>query len=61
MLKSLVSERLSAAAEEIVGIVGRILTEYENEALGLKQDIDRKRRLLDRILQPEIKLHRAGW
>ena len=61
MLKSLVNERLSAAAEEILRTVGRILTEYEDEALGLKQDIDRKQRLLDMILQPEIKLHRAGW
>ena len=61
MLESLVNERLSAAAEEILRTVGRILTEYKDEALGLKQDIDRKRRLLDMILQPEIKLHRAGW
>ena len=60
MLKSLVNERLTAAAEEILGSVGRILTEYEDEALGLKQDIDCKRRLLDMILKPEIKLHRAG-
>ena len=61
MLKSLVNERLSAAAEEIFGGLERILTEYEDEALALKQDIDRKRRLLDLILQPEVKLHRAGW
>ena len=61
MMKSLVNKRLSAAAEEIFGRVGRILTEYEDEALALEQDIDRKRRLLDMILQPEIKLHRAGW
>ena len=59
-LKSLVNKRLSAAAEEIFGSVGRILTEYEDEALALKQDIDHKRRLLDMILKPEIKLHRSG-
>ena len=59
-LKSLVNERLSAAAEEILWTVGRILTEYEDEALSLKQEIDHKRNLLDRILKPYGKLHRAG-
>ena len=60
-LESFVKERLSAAAEEICGTLGRILTEYEDEASRLKQDIDCKRRLLDLILKPRVKLHRAGW
>ena len=60
-LKSLVNERLSAAAEEIFGTVEHILTEYEDEALSLKQEIDRKSRLLDMVLKPYIKVHRAGW
>ena len=60
-LKSLVNERLSAAAEEIFGTVEHILTEYEDEAFSLKQEIDRKSRLLDMVLKPHIKLHRAGW
>ena len=60
-LKSLVNQRLSAAAEEIFWVVGRILTEYEEEAFHIKQETDRKRRLLDMVLQPIVKLHRAGW
>ena len=60
-LKSLVNERLSAAAEEIFGAVGQIVKEYEDEAFSLKQEIDRKHRLLDLVLKPYIKLYRAGW
>ena len=44
-LNYLVNKQLSAAAaEEILGIVGRIITEYENQAFLLKQVIDRQRR-----------------
>ena len=60
-LKSLVNERLSAAAEEIFGAVGQIVMEYEDEAFSLKQEIDSKSRLLDMVLKPYIKLYRAGW
>ena len=60
-LKSLVNERLSAAAEEIFGTVGQIVTEYEDEAYSLKKEIDRQRRRLDMVLKPYIKLSRAGW
>ena len=60
-LKSLVNQKLSAAAEDIFGIVGRILTDYEDEAFRIKQETAHKRRLLDMVLQPIVKLHRAGW
>ena len=60
-LKSLVNQRLSAAAEEIFGVVGRILTEYEDEAFHIKEEIDNKRRLLDMVLQPFAELQRTGW
>ena len=56
-LKSLVNERLSAAAEEIFGTVEKLVTEYYNEAFSLKQEIDHKSRLLDMALN----LYRAGW
>ena len=60
-LKSLVNERLSAAAEEIFGAIGHIVREYEDEAFSLKQEINHKSRLLDMVLKPYIKLYRAGW
>ena len=55
IVTSLVYGRLSAAAEEILRTVGRIVTEYEDEAFHLKQEIDCKRRLVD------MALDRAGW
>ena len=51
----------TAAAEEIFGIARLITAEYEDEAFRYKQEIDRQRRLLDMVLKPNIKLHRAGW
>lgn len=53
VLREFVNERLAAAAEEIFGVFGRTVAEYEAE-------IDRQRRLLDLLCKPEIKLHRIG-
>ncbi|XP_073321824.1 uncharacterized protein [Pagrus major] len=50
-LRDFVSERLTAAAEEIFGVFIKTIVEYEEE-------IDRQRRLLDVVLKPQIKLHR---
>ncbi|KAK2896043.1 hypothetical protein Q8A73_015531 [Channa argus] len=50
-LREFVSERLTAAAEEIFGVFENIIVEYEEE-------IGRQRRLLDAVYKPEIKLHR---
>ncbi|KAL7404487.1 hypothetical protein ABVT39_015516 [Epinephelus coioides] len=51
-LREFVNQRLTAAAEEILGVFVRTIVEYEEE-------IDRQRRLLDIVLKPEIKLHRT--
>ncbi|XP_039660532.1 zinc finger and SCAN domain-containing protein 2-like [Perca fluviatilis] len=50
-LREFVTERLTAAAEEIFRAVGKTIVEYEEE-------IARQRRLLDVVWKPEIKLHR---
>ncbi|XP_054467311.1 zinc finger protein 625-like [Anoplopoma fimbria] len=50
-LREFVNERLSAAAEEIFGVLKEAIDEYEEE-------IDRQRRLLDIVWKPAIKLHR---
>ena len=60
-LDFLINKQLSAAAaEEILGIVGRIMTEYENQAFLFKQEIDRQGRQLG-DLQSSAELERAGW
>ncbi|XP_059195191.1 zinc finger protein 436-like [Centropristis striata] len=50
-LRQFVSERLTAAAEEIFGVLEKTLVVYEDE-------IDRQRKLLDIFWKPQIKLHR---
>ena len=58
-LASLVNKRLSAAAQEIFGSVGQMITEYEDEAFSLKKDIERQSRLLDMVLKSYIR--EPGW
>ncbi|XP_060894484.1 zinc finger protein 70-like [Labrus mixtus] len=50
-LRGFVNERLTAAAEEIFRVFQRTIVEYEEE-------IERQRRLLGDVLNPEIKLRR---
>lgn len=52
-LRKLINERLTAAAEEILGVCERTIVVYEEEVV-------RQRKLLDILLKPEIKLHRTG-
>ena len=53
-LNSLVNKQLTAAAvDDILGIVGKIITEYKDQAFYFKQEIDRQQHNPD--------LHRAGW
>ena len=52
-LREFINERLTAAAEEIFGVLNKTIVQYEEQ-------IDRQRRLLDNAWKPEIKLHRIG-
>ncbi|XP_075931731.1 uncharacterized protein LOC142931619 [Anarhichas minor] len=56
MLRLLINQRLTAAAEEIFGVFGRTLAEYEEEISRSKLEIDRQRRLLDLSRKPQISL-----
>uniref|UniRef100_UPI0037E87908 oocyte zinc finger protein XlCOF20-like n=1 Tax=Semicossyphus pulcher TaxID=241346 RepID=UPI0037E87908 len=49
--REFINERLTAAAEEIFGVLEKTIVEYEEE-------IDRQRKLLDIVWKPEIKLQR---
>ncbi|XP_050928022.1 putative mediator of RNA polymerase II transcription subunit 26 [Lates calcarifer] len=53
-LKEFINQRLTAAAEEIFGVLEKTIVEYEDV-------VDRQRKLLDIVLKPEIKLHRTGF
>lgn len=54
MLRVLINQRLTAAAEEIFGVFGRTIAEYEEEISRSKLEIDRQRRLLDLSRKPQI-------
>lgn len=53
-MRRFVCDRMTAAAQEILGAFERKIENYEAE-------IARQRRLLNAVLTPEIKLHRKGW
>ncbi|XP_034748714.1 zinc finger protein 271-like [Etheostoma cragini] len=55
MLRALVEQRLTAAAEEIFGLFERTIAEYEEELCRSKEENERQRELLD----AEFRLHRA--
>ncbi|KAM9424389.1 uncharacterized protein KZ484_001126 isoform 2-T2 [Pholidichthys leucotaenia] len=59
MLRGIVTEKLNAAAREILAVVERTVADYEEEASGFRQEIDRQRRQLE-LLQPRVKLERKG-
>ncbi|XP_033490521.2 uncharacterized protein LOC117262014 isoform X1 [Epinephelus lanceolatus] len=55
----LVKQHLTAAVEQIVELFERTVTEYEKKLSRSNEDIDRQRKLLDAVLKPEVRLHRA--
>ncbi|XP_035537180.1 zinc finger and SCAN domain-containing protein 21-like [Morone saxatilis] len=60
MLRLLINQRLTEAAEEIFGVFGRTIAEYEEEISRSKLEIDRQRRLLDLSRKPQISVQVDG-
>ncbi|XP_029597330.1 zinc finger protein 239 [Salmo trutta] len=60
-LNVFVTERLSAAAVEIFGVVEKTIAEYQEEICLSAEENERLRRLLDMATKPEITLHRADF
>uniref|UniRef100_A0A8C2X5X1 C2H2-type domain-containing protein n=1 Tax=Cyclopterus lumpus TaxID=8103 RepID=A0A8C2X5X1_CYCLU len=59
MLRALVKQRLTAAAQEIFGLFERTIAEYEEELCASKEENERQRELLDAVFNPQLRLHRA--
>ncbi|KAM9425634.1 uncharacterized protein KZ484_011522 [Pholidichthys leucotaenia] len=55
LLRGVIAERLTTAAREILAVVERTVADYEEEASGFRQELDRQRRQLE-LLQPEVKM-----
>ncbi|KAM6974301.1 uncharacterized protein LKV04_015939 [Tautogolabrus adspersus] len=60
MLRLLINQRLTEAAEEIFGVFGRTIAEYEEEISRSRLEIDRQRRLLDLSRKPQISVEFTG-
>ncbi|CAB1436948.1 unnamed protein product [Pleuronectes platessa] len=61
-LRAMLTERLTAAAEEIVSVFEETVAVYEDRMERLdwsEQEIYRQRRLLDAVMKPELQLHRV--
>ncbi|XP_037831554.1 zinc finger protein 70-like [Kryptolebias marmoratus] len=59
VLRSLLTMRLTAAAEEIVDLFKKTVVDYEVRVLRAEKEIFRQRRQLDALLQPEVRLLRT--
>lgn len=60
LLNVFLRERLIAAAVEIFGVVENTIVEYQEEISRSKAENKRLQKLLDLVIKPQIKLHRAG-
>ncbi|KAK7889199.1 hypothetical protein WMY93_024759 [Mugilogobius chulae] len=54
IVRALVGERLTAAAEEIFALVERTIVEYEEELCRSKEENQRKQQLLDALLDAQL-------
>ncbi|XP_038871349.1 zinc finger protein 79-like [Salvelinus namaycush] len=59
LLQVYLNERLTAVAVEIFGAVENTIGEYQEEISRSNEEIERLRRLMDLVFQPDIKLQRA--
>uniref|UniRef100_A0A672ZE42 C2H2-type domain-containing protein n=1 Tax=Sphaeramia orbicularis TaxID=375764 RepID=A0A672ZE42_9TELE len=59
MLRSLVEQRLTAAAEEIFGLFERTIAEYEEELCRTKEENQRQRQILDCVWNPTVLMHKT--
>ncbi|XP_037332097.2 zinc finger protein 333-like [Pungitius pungitius] len=60
MLRCLLKQRITEAAEEIFGLFERTIAEYEEEASRLKEDNERLRKRPHVVFNPEFRIQRAG-
>ncbi|XP_053272173.1 zinc finger protein 37 [Pleuronectes platessa] len=58
-LRAMLTERLTVAAEEILAVIEETMAEYEDRVEQSELEICRQRRLLDAVMNPEVRLHRA--
>lgn len=60
LLRALLNQRLSAAVDEVFGVVARTIAEYQEELCRSKEENERQRQLLDAVLKPHVVLYKEG-
>ncbi|XP_030018187.1 uncharacterized protein LOC115438607 isoform X4 [Sphaeramia orbicularis] len=60
VLRGVVTDRLSTAVREILAVVETTVAEYEEEAAGFRQEIDRQRQALRILLESQVKIEPAN-
>ncbi|XP_068569162.1 zinc finger protein 37-like [Cebidichthys violaceus] len=60
ILRGIVTEKLTTAAQEILAVVERTVAGYEEEASGFRREIDRQKKQLEVLLQPRVSLERRA-
>lgn len=60
ILRGFITERLTTAAREIFAVVERTVTGYEEEASGLRRELEEQRRQMDALLRPQLVPCRIG-
>ncbi|XP_019740133.1 zinc finger and SCAN domain-containing protein 21-like [Hippocampus comes] len=58
LLRALLNQRLSAAVDEVFGVVARTIAEYQEELCRSKEENERQRQLLDAVLKPHVVLYK---
>ncbi|KAM6974276.1 uncharacterized protein LKV04_015914 [Tautogolabrus adspersus] len=61
VLRLFVSQRLTAATEEIFELFEKTATEYEEQLCRFKEENEQLRKLLDSEFSPEVRLHQAVY
>ncbi|KAJ7988126.1 hypothetical protein DPEC_G00320390 [Dallia pectoralis] len=59
LLKVFLNQRLTAVAQEIFGAVEQTIADYQEECSRTKEENHRLQKLLDVVIEPELKLYQA--
>ncbi|KAM6894708.1 uncharacterized protein PEZ65_022361 [Lycodopsis pacificus] len=60
ILRGIVTDKLTTAAQEILAVVERTVAGYEEEASGFRREIARQKQQLEVLLQPRVSLERRA-
>lgn len=60
ILREIITEKLTTAAQEIFAVVERTVAGYEEEASSFRLELDRQRKQLEVVLHPDIKVEPTG-